>query len=91
MTDLFGNPIQPTETLSATQRRTQRQRWRQANGLHPLRGWPLAGNGQTCGTCKHLLQTHGRRWFKCAKWGGGSAATDIRKSWPACFQWAAAS
>lgn len=72
-----------------------RQRRNAAAGLHPHAGVENAGNGETCGTCRH--STHddrprgprlSRRYHKCllAKVTLGPD-TDIRLSWAACIYW----
>lgn len=86
--------------LSAGQRLTIRNREMIANGRHPATRLPLAGNGETCGTCAHhhaLSSYRGTRtvvWHKCDAHRLGqsaSAHSDIRVSWPACTQWEAQS
>lgn len=77
--------------LSAGAMRTQRNRARIARGFHPF-GMPLREpRGETCGSCAHMeIRRYSGTYFKCAKMGGGaSAATDLRKSWPACTYWVA--
>lgn len=42
-----------------------------------------------CGTCKHLeAWRQSKSWFKCDLQGGGSEASDIRKS-SVCDKWTA--
>ena len=56
---------------------------------HPATRLPLAGNGQTCGSCvnERHYRYHNMSLHKCAKHRLGethSAASDIRISGPAC-------
>lgn len=82
---------------SDTQRLTRRNNEKLANGVHPathrslLRPW-----GTTCGDCvfAHNYRHHNRSYWKCEKHRLGeshSSASDIRKSWPACVLFEAAS
>jgi hypothetical protein len=80
----------PVEVLSADQRRTQRARVAIANGRHPANGLPI-DTTHHCGDCVHLIcalhDGHPRHYFKCPYHRLGhtfSAASDMRKSWPAC-------
>jgi hypothetical protein len=41
--------------LSADVRRTARRRQMLASGVHPTTRRPLAKNGETCGTCLHVV------------------------------------
>jgi hypothetical protein len=74
------------------QERTTDQHELLAKGLHPATHRPLARNGETCGSCS-WFRTNGRKYFKCSHpFGPGvtnGAATDIRKTWPACEMWKA--
>lgn len=47
--------------------------------------------GATCGACAHLVvKQFAGRYFKCALYGNtASAASDWRKSWPACGRFSA--
>jgi len=73
-----------------------RERWRAAQlrriaeGKHPLHGLPLAGNGETCGTCAHrrALRMGGTYWKCTASEMTRGPRTDIRLKWPACTMWA---
>ena len=73
---------------SADRARTQRQKLKLANGLHPT-GNGAIDTAHTCGECVHcVLRSNGNRhWHKCDASHLGtssSAASDIRISWPAC-------
>ena len=78
------------DPLSATQRRTLRQRDSLARGVHPATGRRLLVEpaDMTCGDCAHMVRiTRNRTWLKCEHHRLGlshSEASDIRKSWPAC-------
>lgn len=53
---------------------------------HPLTRLPLAGNGQTCGTCGHAYRSG--RYVKCGKHRDtASPTTDVVQRWPACQLW----
>ena len=75
--------------LSAGRRLTLRQRADVTAGRHPLMRGPLAGNGETCGTCVHrVLVQHNRTYPKCDLTSMTcSAASDCRAWWPACPRW----
>ena len=48
-------------------------------------------DGETCGSCKHFVikDEYSKRFFKCGLMRStNGAATDIRKSSPACSFWA---
>lgn len=78
--------------MSATRRRTFRQRVQLSRGIHPATGQPVlhADPPVSCGDCAHCRQItglSGRRYWKCDRHRLGtsaSEASDIRKSWPAC-------
>jgi hypothetical protein len=58
-------------------------------GWHPATGARLAANGETCGSCAHLVENRrAKTYFKCGlvmmTFG---PLTDIRKKWPACVKW----
>lgn len=56
-------------------------------GYHPLTRLPLAGNGETCRTCRHLDGDVGR-YRKCGRHHRtASRHTDVVLSWPACTAW----
>lgn len=92
---LPGFPVPPSTPAptseSAQRRRTRRQREAIARGVHPLTRQPLAENGETCGSCRHLFRrAYAGTYFKCELAStSSSAATDARKSWPACAWWEA--
>lgn len=76
--------------LSADARRTARRNVELSAGVHPATKQPLANNGETCGSCPHLVRRgHGSRdYFKCSLLPiTAGAATDVRISWPACRSW----
>lgn len=77
--------------LSAGQRLTIRNREMIANGQHPATRLPLAGNGETCGTCAHhhALSSYRDKCDAHRLGQSASAHSDIRVSWPACTQWKA--
>lgn len=89
---LFEVPVivRPRATESATRRLTRRNAEKLAGGTHPATHRRLfIGTGETCGDCVHANHYghHNRSYWKCAKHRLGeshSAASDIRKSWPAC-------
>ena len=58
---------------------------RVARGLHPM-GLPLAGNGETCGSCANIVQNR-CKYYKCRLHNTAGPATDIRMKWPACSEW----
>jgi hypothetical protein len=74
--------------------------WLIRQGLHPTsttqRRTVKIKPDATCGTC-HFCQPldldvpPGRTTYKCwrdgGRWVTRGAATDIRKSWPACIDW----
>jgi hypothetical protein len=80
--------------LSRDRRRTARDRASLDRGIHPATRRPLLtvepGTGRpTCGDCGHAqhIDHHDRSYWKCARHRLGmshSAASDIRKGWPAC-------
>uniref|UniRef100_A0A6M3M840 Uncharacterized protein n=1 Tax=viral metagenome TaxID=1070528 RepID=A0A6M3M840_9ZZZZ len=73
MTDLWGQPIPPKRSRTATKP--------QGHYAPPGSGPP----GETCGTCRHLAPF--RRWHKCQRaqsWWTGGRGTDVRKKDPAC-------
>ncbi len=77
--------------LSADRKRTIKRQQLIANGIHPATKVKLLDNGETCGSCAHLLVSKtrpGKSWFKCGLLpitnGPGS---DIRVGWPACEKW----
>lgn len=84
-------PAEPIEQLSVDRRRTIRYRQLLAQGVHPITGARLAGNGETCGTCGHLdrYRYRTKSLCKCDLNDTRSAATDVRVFWPACAMWAA--
>lgn len=60
-----------------------------ARGLHPM-GFRLANNGETCGSCAHLVRKRrcSRTYLKCRVGKNTSGpATDIRAQWGACEKW----
>lgn len=74
---------------STDQARTARNEFMLSNGIHPATRRPLAGDGETCATCVHVVRNgHGDRgYWKCQrhiKGVTGGPGTDIRVSWPAC-------
>ena len=84
--------------LSATQRRTIRQRRAIKAGMHPLTQRPLIDQpendhdrwGYNCGDCAHAFRYRpgNKTVWKCAiafrAARGSSEATDLRVGWPAC-------
>ena len=88
-------PVDPP--LSATRRLTERNRDLLKDGVHPatlrrLLAVEEDGRQWTCGTCRFaVVQSNGNRsYWKCQKHRLGitnGAATDIRRSWPACALW----
>jgi hypothetical protein len=81
-----ADPRADPERLSATARRTARQRQLLARGVHPATRRPLRLLGGTCGQCAHHgAFAYSRTYHKCRLAGVSScAASDIRISWPAC-------
>lgn len=79
----------PAEKLSADRRRTLNQKRLLSEGTHPATKLPLAGNGETCGSCAHhdIHERWPRRWHKCEYTATSGAGSDIRVSWPACVRW----
>lgn len=74
----------PAGKLSAGRRLTIRNQTDLARGRHPATGRPLI-DGHRCGQCTHFVNSP--PYFKCDRHRLGrssSAASDIRKSWPAC-------
>lgn len=70
--------------LSAGRRLTIRNQTDLALGRHPATGRPLI-ESHHCGQCVHFVNSP--PYFKCGRHRLGqsrSAASDIRKSWPAC-------
>lgn len=86
--DIFGESTPtPQEKLSADRKRTLRQKADIAGGRHPVTKLPLLEHGDhTCGDCGRLFE-NARGYFKCDANATSGAATDIRKSWPACTLW----
>lgn len=85
-----GPGLPPSEPLSADRRRTARAALRIANGIHPFTRLPLAGNGESCGTCANLVREHhnSRTYFKCGLYTSTAGpGTDLRLRWPACKLW----
>lgn len=71
-------------------RRTARNNALLDCGTHPATLRPLAGNGETCGTCRHIvrIQWRSRTYLKCEEAGiTHGPGTDIRAKWPACRSW----
>ncbi|RIA44075.1 hypothetical protein DFR49_2312 [Hephaestia caeni] len=61
-------------------------RGKRRNGYPTLPGSGPAG--ETCGSCMRLVRREfARTYFKCALTETGGAATDIKKSSPACSSW----
>lgn len=84
--------VVPTpKKLSAGRRLTLRQKDDIAHGRHPLMLNALANNGETCGTCIHLVHRGGgnRTYLKCEFHITSGAASDCRRWWPACTRWQA--
>lgn len=80
----------PERSLSATRRRTIRNRELIARGIHPVTRVPLARNGETCGTCALSGWVRmGNKYLKCSLNKTGGPATDLRVFWPACEKWKA--
>ena len=54
--------------------------------VRPQDQYGLADNGKICKTCQFLVTIKAAgTYFKCSQWSlSSSAASDIRKSWPAC-------
>lgn len=86
-------PGEPEPKLSAGRRLTLRQRADIDRGIHPLTRDALAGNDETCGTCRFREPDH---YPKCLWRQPGvsgypfhtfGAATDCRAWWPACNRW----
>lgn len=93
-------PVPEGEKLSADRRRTMRQRHDVEVGRHPLTGGKTRPELGTCGGCIHrrLVGGHAHAYPKCDygadpdkphlanSWprASQSAATDVRKHWPAC-------
>ncbi len=74
--------------LSYGRRLTARRRAALARGVHPVSGFPLfpAEQGRRCADCRNLF-VHGRSsqdYWKCELNATRGAATDIRRTWPAC-------
>lgn len=88
--ELFELDVEPLPRLSADARRTARQRAQVAAGVHPLTGGKARPDLGTCGGCVHrvLVGGHAKSYPKCDAFGRttmtSSAATDVRKGWPAC-------
>lgn len=83
-------PAEPPEKLSATRRRTIRQRQAIASGFHPLTGRPLRAEGGTCGDCTHCYaRRFDKTYYKCdLVTETNGPGTDLRLSWPACSGYA---
>ena len=83
-------PQERMKAISVQRGRTRRQKAYLRSGIHPATKVLLAGNGETCGSCDHLVRVqHGNRgYYKCGlveiTRGPGS---DIRLKWPACVAW----
>lgn len=77
--------------LSYTRRLQLQKEYQLRNGINPGSGLPFARNGETCGSCAHLIvHWHATKYFKCEMGNPtGSEKTDIRKKWPACTAWKA--
>lgn len=79
--------ITPAWYTPTKQRATQNRHV--ARGKHPM-GLELANNGETCGSCRYLLdkQYREKRYKKCELVANTSGpATDIRLKWGACERW----
>ena len=75
---------------SADRARTRRAAERIELGWHQLGQRLRDPPGETCGTCDKFVVTQpgAHPFFKCRAYGlTRSAASDIRKSWPACIAW----
>lgn len=86
--ELFPEPSERPEKLSADRRRTQRQRDDVARGVHPLMGGALATDPEAkCGNCVHrqVFGHHDRSFPKCDLTSmSHCAASDCRAWWPGC-------
>lgn len=90
MTDLFGNPPTHAQVAAAASKAKRRPT--------PPRGYAwtpgTVPEGETCGTCQHIVRTAGaaKVYLKCglsrAKWTRGPGS-DIRARAPACKKWEA--
>lgn len=90
--ELFDGPSPAKQ--SSDRRRVERQRAAVARGVHPLTGGRARPELGTCGTCVHrvLVGGHAKAYPKCELGPRSSgAATDVRRWWPACSRWGAAS
>lgn len=58
-------------------------------GRHPFGMKLREPTGETCGSCRFLIEKHySGTYFKCEKRGDTNGpATDVRKKWPACTAW----
>jgi hypothetical protein len=87
----YPDPPRPPDPpkLSAGQRLTLRNKAKLESGFNPGTGLPLANNGQTCGSCDHLVHRRlGSTYLKCDLTPmSGGASSDIRAHWPACISW----
>lgn len=83
-------PVDVRGDISPGRRLTIRNNTALALGVHPATRRPLlaAAPPRTCAECVHCVAVLGaRRYWKCERHRLGksaSAASDIRKSWPAC-------
>lgn len=81
--------VEPLPKLSVGRRRTERQHYMVAIGVHPLAQRAARPDLGTCGQCHFRAQVHGgnRSYPKCtfdpARVTHGEA-TDCRAWWPAC-------
>lgn len=88
------DPPPPPADAPKPERLTQAQRDRLSleGGIHPATRMPLAGNGQTCGDCRHLREKFAGagKWWKCGTPDPRSKnhrgdGRDMTKRWPACI------
>lgn len=76
---------------SADRQRTARRKALLESGIHPATRIPLLGGEATCGDCVYSVRVahNSRSYWKCVLVGvSRGAGTDIRKSWPACRDYA---
>lgn len=84
MSDLFGNPMAPSDWEDKPRTMIRRI-------LGPYNYRPSADPGRRCATCSnHFVKTHSKRYHKCALLRcSSSIATDIRAR-NVCDRWEAA-
>lgn len=84
-----GPGLPPAPPMSAFERLRARQQAIFDSGAHPITRYPLAKNGETCGSCAHRERNrwNSRSYNKCEYNDTHCQTTDLVLTWPACTRW----